>query len=381
MAVEQHLSTRIPIVSRRPGLIVKVFWFCLLVLISITASPVSADQDYWEYTFRPGDSIWKIAREYTTSVNNWHEISRINNIGMGPDRSISPGTRIKIPVAMLKQRPTPAILVVVQGEVQVIRASGEQLIAEAGTEVFSGDKVLTRHNQSARIRFADQSELQVLADSEITFDKLSYHKDTGMVDTQLRLPKGRISTWIEKLRPKSRFEIQTPAALTAVRGTQYRLTSENGSITRTEVTEGQVAVSAEDVTRQVPGGYGLVAETGKPLPEAVKLLSAPEISANLSNEPGQLDVSWSRLDGAAEFRCQIALDESFNRILVDQLTPTNSFSVSKLEAGDYHVRIRAMDANRLEGLNAVRRVRVAAAPEDAGAVESVIIPSGLILGQ
>ena len=351
------------------------------MLIGISAVPVSADQDYWEYTFRPGDSIWKIAQEYTNSVNNWHEISRINNIGIGPDRSISPGTRIKIPVAMLKQQPTPAILIVVQGDVQVRRASGEQLVAEAGTKVFSGDKVITRQNQSARIRFADQSELQVLANSEISFDKLSYHRDTGMVDTRLRLPKGRISSWIEKIKPKSRFEIETPAAVTAVRGTQYRLASENGNITRTEVTEGQVAVSAEDATRRVAGGFGLVAETGKPLPEPVKLLSAPEVSANQSSEPGQLDVSWTRLDGAAEYRYQLALDDSFNRILVDQMTPANSFSAANLEAGEYHVRIRAIDMNRLEGLNAVRSLRVAAAPEAADAVESIIIPSGLILGQ
>ena len=82
-------------------------FICTLLLVVATSFPslVSAEEEYWEYTFRPGDSIWKIAERYTTTVNNWGEIQKLNQIKQGPDRKIRPGTRIIIPVSMLKQQP------------------------------------------------------------------------------------------------------------------------------------------------------------------------------------------------------------------------------------------------------------------------------------
>ena len=83
----------------------------LLMLVFFMPAVVSAEEDYWEYTFRPGDTIWDIAKKYTTSVNNWDEIQNINLIRLGADRKIRPGTRIVIPVSMLKLQPTPALVI------------------------------------------------------------------------------------------------------------------------------------------------------------------------------------------------------------------------------------------------------------------------------
>ena len=65
----------------------------LLFLAASLPGLLAAEEEYWEYTFRPGDSIWKIAEKYTTSVNNWVEIQELNKIRQGPDRRIPPGTR------------------------------------------------------------------------------------------------------------------------------------------------------------------------------------------------------------------------------------------------------------------------------------------------
>ena len=76
------------------------------------------------------------------------------------------------------------------------------------------------------MQFADQSELQVLPNSEVVLDKLSHHKHTGMVDTRIRLNSGSVNTRVEKQGPDSHYEISTPAAITAVRGTAFRLSSD-----------------------------------------------------------------------------------------------------------------------------------------------------------
>lgn len=363
-------------------MLLRAIFTCLLVQL-ISFSPLShATEEFWEYTFRPGDTIWKIAEQHTNSVNNWTEIQRINNITKGPDRTILPGTRIKIPISMLKQKPIPAIVIAVSGDAKVIRTNGDSEKIEVGSELFSGDRVITTENQSLRMQFADKSELQVLANSEVILDKLSYHKKTGMVDTRVRLQQGRVNTWVEKLKPKSRYQIQTPAAVTAVRGTRYRVVSDANKISRAEVTEGLVGVSAEGKTQQVKSGFGLVVEKGKPPPEPVKLLSAPDISDNQSSAYGQLSLFWTQLDGAAQYRVQLATDENFDRVLLNRSTNETLLEVDKLAAGQYFLRVRGIDTFQLEGLNAVRSYRIAQAPENHGSAEKVIIPSGmLILGQ
>ena len=88
-----------------------------------------------------------------------------------------------------------------------------------------------------------------------------------MVDTRIRLNIGRVNTRVEKQQPDSHYEITTPAAITAVRGTDFRLSTDDEQISRTEVTEGFVAVSAGVFEKNLQHGYGIVAEKDKPLPE------------------------------------------------------------------------------------------------------------------
>jgi hypothetical protein len=358
---------------------IRRFTILLFLLAFSLPGLVSAEQEYWEYTFRPGDSIWKIAEEYTTSVNNWAEIQAINEIKEGPDRKIIPGTRIQIPVSMLKQQPTPAIVIAVSGDVVLMRANGDKAEVKVGTKLFSGDRVVTAGRQSLRMQFADKSELQVLSNSEVVLDKLSHHKYTGMVDTRIRLNSGSVKTWVEKLKPKSRYEIQTPAAITAVRGTSFRLSSDDaGKISRTEVTEGIVAVSAGDASKQVNDGFGLVAEKGKPLPEPVKLLPAPEIGDILLDNQARIKLSWNKLDGASLYRYQLASDKKFDQVIIDSSTQGNNIELDDLQPGRYYFRIRGVDKFKLQGLDSMRDFDIEQMAEDDSSWK-VIIPAGILM--
>ena len=108
----------------------------LVLMLSISLPGlVTAEEEYWEYTFRPGDSIWKIAEKYTTSVNNWDEIQKINKIRKGRTGRIRPGTRIVIPVSMLKLQPTPALVIAVSGDASLLRANGEKSTVTIGTKL------------------------------------------------------------------------------------------------------------------------------------------------------------------------------------------------------------------------------------------------------
>jgi hypothetical protein len=333
----------------------------LLLIAASLPGLLAAEEEYWEYTFRPGDSIWKIAEQYTTSVDNWVEIQALNKIRQGPDRRIPPGTRIIIPVSMLKQQPVPAVVIAVSGAASVVRVNGDSEIIVSGTKLYSGDRVITGDEQNLRMQFADRSELQVLPNSRVVLDKLSHHQSTGMVDTQIRLNSGSVNTWVEELKPDSRYEIKTPAAVTAVRGTAYRLSS-TSQLTRTEVTEGNVGVSAGEAEKIVRHGFGIVAEKDKPLPEPVKLLSAPELGENLSSDKTLLKLSWKPLEGAETYRYQLAMDDGFNEVVVDSTTENSTLEIKDLTPGRYYLLVRGVDRYRLQGLDAVAEYEIQQAP-------------------
>lgn len=351
----------------------------LLLLITVCfAGTVTADEEYWEYTFRPGDSIWKIAEKYTTSVNNWLEIQELNKIRQGPDRRIPPGTRILIPISMLKLQPTPAIVIAVSGEASLVRANGEKQVLKNGSKLYSGDQVVTADEQNLRIQFADKSELQVLPNSVVVLDKLSHHKNTGMVDTRIRLNSGSVNTWVEKLKPESRYEIKTPAAVTAVRGTAYRLSS-TSQVSRAMVIKGNVGVAAGDTEKIVEHGYGIVAEKDTPLPEPVKLLSSPELSDNLSRDKSVLEVSWLPLEGAKFYRYQLASDEKFNQLVVDSSTENNAIELKGLQPGRYYLQVRGVDQYQLEGLDAVSEFEIQQAPAEKDSSWLIPVSVGVLI--
>ncbi len=362
-----------------------MFRFITALLLMLTISLpglVTAEEEYWEYTFRPGDSIWKIAEKYTTSVNNWAEIQEINKILEGPDRRIRPGTRIVIPVSMLKLQPTPALVIAVSGDVSLLRANGEKSEVIIGTKLYSGDRVVTADRENLRMQFADKSELQVLPNSEVVLDKLSHHETSGMVDTRIRLNSGRVNTWVEQQRPDSHYEIITPAAITAVRGTAFRLSTDDEQISRTEVTAGIVGVSAGGAEKQVNDGYGIVAEKDKPLPEPVKLLAAPEVSDNLSADNSELHVSWNKLAGAKAYRYRLASDQQFNQIIIDESTENNSIKLTELAPGQYYLQVRGIDQFKLEGVDAINDYEVQQAPPPPVVDDSywkVIITTGIVV--
>ena len=130
--------------------------FLLLLSLSFS-SLVAAEEEYWEYTFRPGDSMWSIAKQYTTTVNNWDELRKLNSAQHGPDLEIRPGTRILIPVSMLKLQPEPAVVIAVKGNVSLLRANGDKTEVTNGTKLYSGDQIQTSDQQSLRMQFADKS--------------------------------------------------------------------------------------------------------------------------------------------------------------------------------------------------------------------------------
>lgn len=324
----------------------------LLPLALLTlAQPALADD--WLYLTYPGDTPLKIGRDYLKQPSDWEKVLKHNRIA---SQYVLPAkSRIRIPVELLKVTPAPVEVTHVEGNVRVKPEGGGFRPLAVGDKLTGGETVLTGPRSFAGFRLADGSKLTQQDSSKLSFGRLAAYGKTGMVSTELELEGGRIEAGASKqVGPAGGFKVRTPVAVAGLRGTAFRLNvSEDGRILRNEVLEGAVGVAAEGQEVLVAKAQGTVAELGK-VPEPPRpLLPAPAAEGL----PGRvidlpLAFAWPDMQEARGWRAQVAADAGFEKVVLDSQgeKPTAQWDTA-LQDGRYVLRIRAIDAAGLEGLN------------------------------
>ena len=203
--------------------------------VASSAAP-SATAPEWVYTLRPGESFSEVAGDLLSSRYGPGRLLQYNDIDNAA--TLGEGDRIRIPLAWLKRQPDPARVASVSGAVQLISGVDGQkrpLIPDALIRV--GDEIISGAG-TATIELADGSEVRLSPESRLTFNRLTQYGRSGMIDTRLRLNRGEVHTRVKPvIEGGSRFEIETPSAVAAVRGTAFALqTSASG--TSLQVTRG-----------------------------------------------------------------------------------------------------------------------------------------------
>lgn len=346
----------------------KFSFFRFAVLLFVTTQvlqPVPLKAQDWVYTTVKGDSLWNLSEKHLDNVLRYSQLKKINGIKI-PKR-MQPGTKIRIPMKWIVSNPVPAQIHSIEGKAELIHADGsmnQQLTA--GTLIRLGDRLKSGPDSSVAVKFADNSILTLFSDSVIRFDHLTAHGTTGMVDSRLHLLEGRIDTRVKPAQgPGSRFEIQTPSAISAVRGTEYRasVASETQS-SNIEVLEGKVAVNGAEKKKLIKAGYGTQVKKGKPPILPRKLLESPQLKAipetihNINSI-----VSWESVEGALQYRIEAAADTHFNTILWQQFSHYSRAALPDLPDGRYFIRVRAVDELGIEGKSLVHPILIDARPQ------------------
>lgn len=333
-----------------------------LIILLFTTSVFAQD---WIYTTVEGDNLWNLSEQHLDKVTRFEQLRKLNNIEN--PKHLQPGTRIRVPLAWIRSNPVAAKIVSLTGTVQIKRAETAQTEnAEIGSMMNLGDELRTADNSTIAIQFADKSILTLHENSIVHFDHLSAHGTTGMVDSRLNLLEGRMDTKVTPaVGPGSRFEIQTPSAISAVRGTVYRaLVNEAGEASNIEVLEGKVAVTGADQQLTVNQGYGTQVVSGEPPLPPRELLPSPEF-ADIPQTLTQINsrINWSAVDGARGYRVEVASAEDFDTLLWQTVTERNYAAFPDLADGNYALRVRAIDAIGLEGLDQITRIQLNARPQ------------------
>ncbi|MDG4594348.1 MAG: FecR domain-containing protein [Candidatus Contendobacter sp.] len=346
-----------------------------MTLLAATA----AHSEEWLYTVRPGDTLLGVSADYLIRTDYWPRLQALN--GVADPTRLPPGMKLRIPIPWLKRLPAKARIVSAQGQVNaVIAATGQAVPVQSGLSLQTGDTLLTGPDSAASLEFRDGSRVLLQADSELRMDGLSAYGPTRFADTRIRLQQGRAESQVTpRTGSGPRYEISTPAAASAVRGTRYRIGMDPATATaRTEVLEGTVAFQGHRTTRTVEQGFGTLAETGQAPVPPVPLLPPPKLgerSPMVMRWPVQLN--FFPLDGAVAYRAQVVPADPFKALLLDTLLPAlKSDEREAAEAltlmlkpvgpdlpdGDYIARIRGIDDKGLEGRDAQYRFRFQSSP-------------------
>ena len=317
----------------------------------------------WEYSVIRGDTLIGLAKRFCVDPEKWRDLQTLNAV-KNP-RKLQPNSILRVPIEWLREVPASATVAVLQGGVTLTRGVDGKSLA-VGDALLPGDVVKTAKDGSLVLKFLDGSKALLLKDSELKFDRLGTYPKTGMAATELHLQRGRVESKVQPLTgAASRYEIRTPMAQLGVRGTDFRVgVDEASNSSSSEVLEGGVKASANEASVEVQKGYGVRVALGMPPTQPVELLPAPDLStipALIDRTP--IRFRWVPSAAASAYRVQIEREKQSGAILDDALFKSTEASFPDLPDGKYAMRVRAIDANGLEGYNAAREVVIKARPE------------------
>ena len=338
---------------------------CMMVIALYCYSFSLAQAETWIYDVRDGDNLWNLTVDYLIDISYVKKVQKLNNIA--DPWHLLPGTQLKIPSEWVRHYPALVRVQNLQGDALILEDEATQTKAlKVGDLVMLGDTISTSAASTLTLVFLDGSQILLQENSTLKVDFLMLLENTGMLDSQLQLKSGRLETQVTPDKGSARrFKIKTPATVTSVRGTDYRISAEEQkNQSKTEVVEGKVIVKGGLKSQLLLAGFGSVTvKDQQPLPP-VKLLAAPEIS-HIPRPFVQVPIQFSMpaVKQGQGYRVQIAKTGKFQDVLFDKPFHSSIIRGPDLADGDYHLRVRAIDTQQLEGYNAQTAIKINARPE------------------
>lgn len=324
----------------------------------------AAPEAQWLHRVERGDTLIGLRGRVMRADADWRLVQRLNRIA--DPRRLQPGSTLRIPLGLLLERPAVAEVLHVHGEVRVERPGQAAQALAASTAVGSGDVLVTGPQSSLSLRFADGSSTLIGPDSRVAVERhvtlATRPGGAPVADTRLRIEGGSTLNRVPAARPASRFEIRTPAANLAVRGTEFRGRFE-GRAALAEVTEGRLGIAGA----ALDAGFGARAEAGA-APLVRPLLPAPArgaLPARIERVPLVLPLpAPGTLPGAAAWRAQVFAPGEPGRLLLDgRFEGAQAAWPDDLPDGPYELHLRAADADGIEGRTARLSFELKARPE------------------
>lgn len=328
-------------------------WAAILAIATATAATAAPrpPQPMASYVVRQGDTLYTLAAQYFVGQNDFATVQRINHIA-NPYR-IPVGRTLNIPKHLLRRELTAARVKTFSGPV-VVTVAGSKAAIKVGLPIGETSTIETGANAFLTLALADGSIVSIPSQSRVQVQRLRRIVMTGAVERDFAIERGRARAIVTPMPdPDSSFHITTPVAVSAVRGTEYRVGYDPAEQeATTEVIEGKVAFASSDKHRNllIPAGFGTSSDSAAPN-TPIALLGAPVLvqPGRTQHEP-ELAFALEPMAAAKGYHVTIARDAGFLDVIREEETATPSTQMASLPDGTYFVRVSATDANGLEGL-------------------------------
>lgn len=321
---------------------------CLLILFQVGLI-FGMDQRLVEIKIQNRDTLIGVCRQYLKEPARWSEVAALNQL-INPD-IVLPGQKIFVPVELLKGVPLDGRVSFIQGTVyKQLPDSKDWVIVQHEEIVAGGMQYRTGQNGTLEITFEDGSSILLREESHLHI--VSSQKGPLHLLRQLRLEAGRIITRVKQATGKeSRFEIETPSALAAARGTDYRVWADQNKITRVEVLGSSVEFSSTHGVLLVDEGSGAMADMDSMSDKAIKLLEPPQ-PLNLPSffgDPANR-IAFTDVPGATAYYVVLSTDRDGKAVVRQaEISPNEPFVFRDLADGSYFLMASSIGEQRLQG--------------------------------
>jgi hypothetical protein len=258
-------------------------------------------------------------------------------------------------------RPAVARCEATEGQVRVRRArslSWERL--GKGMELFVGDLVETAPTATARIDYSSGSSIDVAPASVIVLEEAA-DDGKGEVVEHIAIRSGVVRGRVQE--DSRRVVVHTPDGervdLEPAQGSgelNYRVSARKESAIEVAVSKGTgVLTASRGPQRTIKAGRvqdikaGTLVGEAEELPEFPKLL-VPGVDATMQADVElRIDLKWGDAPRASTYHVQVAGDPSFQKLFVDEMAGTTSWSFPPPAHGTYYWRVATRNADGREG--------------------------------
>ncbi len=325
----------------------------LLALAAVVISPVpafsqSTANDDFVYDVKAGDTLIGLASAYFTQAGDYLSVQRSNRVAN--PRRMPIGSQLRIPVNLLRFTPVQLQVVSFSGNVTV-STGGAQRVPTVGQIIPEGSVLQTGRGGFITLSGGAGSQLSLPSQSRARVKSARRYLIDNSLDVEFEVLEGRGTFQPPQLRRGERYRVRTPQAVSAVRGTTFRVfLGQDGEHSGTEVIEGTVALSSDVATRNIAAGFGAVTASNGAIAEE-RLLPPTALAdpGRVQTEEG-LQFAVRPVEGATSYRLQIARDAGFVETIAETVETGPQFALEGLPNGTYFVRAAAIAQSGIEGL-------------------------------
>ncbi len=331
------------------------------------AGPVVAQAQISEtvrYTVRRGDTLLGLTAQYLYGPAAYRTLVASNRL---PDTErIYPGNVLNIPVAIMRSTPLEARVTSFKGNVSIVQR-GKPVPIAMGMAVRVGDVVQTAADGFVTILLSNGSRMTLPTQTRIRVMQMRQLILTKSTDFDFMVEQGRTELSVTPATsPNNLFRLRTPIAVSAVRGTKFRIGyGDLGGPSLTEVIDGTVAVNGANPsisTALVPAGFGAAASANGDLGTEALLPAPVIIDSGKLWRNRLLDFELVPVATARGYRLQIARDEAFENLVAETRSPGPRLRIGRIDDGTYFARATAIAPSGLEGLSQTAAIKRAIAP-------------------